>query len=158
MPTHRITYTEHPTPAGLDPADRELLNQARAALEHAYAPYSEFRVGAAARLADGTVVTGWNTENAAYPMCLCAEPAALAAAAHQRPGTPVVALAVTVRAPRQTVDRPATPCGSCRQQLAEHESRFGTPIRLVLRGQTGPVWVFAAASELLPFGFSSEHL
>lgn len=158
MPTHVITYAAHADPANLPAPDRELLQAATAALPHAYAPYSNFRVAAAARLEDGTVVTGWNTENAAYPMCVCAEPATLAAAASLRPGMPVVAMAITVRSPSQEVTTPASPCGSCRQQLSEHEARFGADIRLILRGESGPVYVFERARDLLPFGFSGDLL
>lgn len=158
MPTHTISYDTYDNPDELSPNDQDLLNTAKAALTHSYSPYSNFKVAAAARLADGTIVRGWNTENASYPMCLCAEPATLAAAASQRPGMAVVAMAITVESPTQILDKPASPCGSCRQQLSEHESRFGSPIRLILRAEAGPVYVFNAASDLLPFGFSGEHL
>lgn len=158
MPTHTITYRSFPSPAELPTEDAALLTAARSALPHSYSPYSNFKVAAAARLADGTVVTGWNTENAAYPMCVCAEPATLAAAAHQRPGMAVVAMAVTVQSPSQRLNEPASPCGSCRQQLHEHESRFGTKIKLILRGEGGPVYVFGSAGDLLPFGFSGNLL
>lgn len=158
MPTHQIAYTAHPSPEDLEVSDRELLKAAQSALPNSYSPYSNFRVAAAARLEDGTVVTGWNTENAAYPMCLCAEPAALAAAASQRPGMPVVAMAITVKSPSQVLGQPASPCGSCRQQLAEHENRFGTKMKLVLRGEDGPVFIFDSAGDLLPFGFSGKLL
>ncbi len=158
MPSLTITYEAFSALGDLTDEDRELLKLAEAALEHSYSPYSNFRVGAAARLADGQTVAGWNTENAAYPMCLCAEPAVLAAAAARAPGVPVVSLAVTVRSPRRIVDRPASPCGSCRQQLAEHEGRFRSKMRLILRGQTGPIYVFESASDLLPFGFSGGLL
>ncbi|MEM1357853.1 MAG: cytidine deaminase [Bacteroidota bacterium] len=158
MPTHRIFYDSYPSEQALDAEDQELLAAATAALPYSYSPYSNFKVAAAARLADGTVVTGWNTENAAYPMCVCAEPATLAAAASQRPGMPVVAMAITVKSGGQPLDQPASPCGSCRQQLHEHETRFDQKIRLILRGETGPVFVFASAGDLLPFGFSGELL
>ena len=139
-------------------ADRELLRAAAAALPNSYSPYSRFRVAAAARLEDGTVVAAANIENAAYPMCICAEPNAMAAAAALRPGMPVVAMAVTVKAPAQVLDTPASPCGSCRQILSEHEARFGHGLRLILRGETGPVYVFERAGDLLPFGFSGDLL
>ena len=158
MPTYTIAYEEFERLGDLPAGDRELLAAAGEALEHSYSPYSQFQVGAAARLADGRVVRGWNTENAAYPMCLCAEPATLAAAAAVAPGVAVVAMAITVRAPRRVVNTPASPCGSCRQQLVEHEGRFRTPMRLILRGQTGPTYVFSSAGDLLPFGFSGELL
>lgn len=158
MPLHTITYQSHPSPEDLPAEDAALLETARAALQHSYSPYSNFKVAAAALLEDGTIVTGWNTENAAYPMCLCAEPAVLAAAASQRPGMPVVAMAITVKSPTQILSEPASPCGSCRQQLHEHENRFGTTMKLILRGESGPVYVFASAGALLPFGFSGELL
>lgn len=158
MPTYAISYTAFDDPKDLDVQDQALLKAAGGALEHSYSPYSRFQVAAAARLEDGTVVTGWNTENAAYPMCVCAEPATLAAAASQRPGMPVVAMAITVKSGSLIVDKPASPCGSCRQQLAEHEGRFGRKMKLILRGETGPVYVFDSAGDLLPFGFSGELL
>lgn len=158
MPTHAITYDAYPSPEDLSDAERELLARAQEALPNSYSPYSQFKVAAAARLEDGTIVTGWNTENASYPMCLCAEPATLAAAASQRPGMAVVAMAITVISPNQVLDQPASPCGSCRQQLHEHETRFSKKMKLILRGETGPVYVFASAGDLLPFGFSGELL
>lgn len=158
MPTHSISYTSFDQPGNLDSEDQELLTAAASALEHSYSPYSKFQVAAAARLEDGTIVSGWNTENAAYPMCVCAEPATLAAAASQRPGMPVVAMAITVKSGNLTVGIPVSPCGSCRQQLAEHEGRFGRKMKLILRGETGPVYVFDSAGDLLPFGFSGELL
>lgn len=158
MPIHQITYASFPGPDDLATQDRELLATAKAALLHSYSPYSNFQVAAAARLEDGTVVTGWNTENAAYPMCICAEPATLAAAASQRPGMAVVAMAITVKSAGQVLDEPASPCGSCRQQLHEHETRFGQPIKLILQGEEGPVYVFDRAGDLLPFGFSGSQL
>jgi cytidine deaminase len=158
MPTHTIQYASHPGPDVLTSEDQELLLAAKAALSHSYSPYSNFKVAAAARLEDGTVVTGWNTENASYPMCLCAEPATLAAAASQRPGMAVVAMAITVKSASHVLDQPASPCGSCRQQLTEHEGRFGQPMRLILRGEEGPVFVFDTAEDLLPFGFSGKLL
>ena len=154
MPAITIHYDSFPSPADLPDEDRQLLAAADEATRHSYSPYSNFRVGAAARLADGTIARGWNTENAAYPMCICAEPAALAAAAGLRPGMAVATLAITVRAPNRVIARPASPCGSCRQQLTEHEGRFGHRMRLILRGEEGPVYVFASAADLLPLGFN----
>ncbi|PPK85176.1 cytidine deaminase [Neolewinella xylanilytica] len=156
--TLTIGFSEVDRPDQLDAADRELLEAATAALPNSYSPYSKFKVAAAARLEDGTIVAAANTENAAYPMCICAEPNAMAAAAALRPGMPVVTMAITVKAPTQTLNTPASPCGSCRQILSEHEGRFGHSLRLILRGETGPIYVFDRAGDLLPFGFSGELL
>lgn len=158
MPQHLIEYESYPSNACLAPSEQALLTAATNALPHSYAPYSNFRVAAAALLEDGTTVTGTNIENAAYPMCICAEPNAMAAAASIRPGMPVVAMAITVKAPGRILDAPASPCGACRQVLSEHESRFGHKMRLILRAETGPVFVFESASVLLPFGFSGKLL
>ncbi|RMF28180.1 MAG: cytidine deaminase, partial [Bacteroidetes bacterium] len=128
------------------------------AREQAYAPYSHFQVGAALRLADGRILSGGNLENAAYPLCLCAERVVLAAAHALHPGVPPHALAITVHNSRKTIDRPAAPCGACRQVLAEAEARFSQPIRLLLQGDVGPILVFESVQQLLPFGFESSFL
>lgn len=153
-----LRYQTCAAPTDLPPEDQELFAAARAALPHAYAPYSKFRVAAAARLASGEIVTGFNTENAAYPMCLCAERSALAAAASLQPEGKVVTMAITVKSPGRVLDQPASPCGACRQVLAEHEQRHGHDLRLILRAEAGPVLIFERAGDLLPFGFSGEFL
>jgi cytidine deaminase len=98
------------------PAWGPLLDAAWTARENAHAPYSGFRVGAAVLLSSGAVAAGCNVENASYPLCLCAERAALAQAVAlhgARPGD-IRAVAIVADAPR-----PVTPCGACRQALAE---------------------------------------
>ncbi len=136
----------------------ELLARAKAALKDSYSPYSRFQVAAAARLEDGSIVAACNTENAAYPMCLCAERAALAAAASQFPQGKVVSMAITVKSPSQILNVPASPCGACRQVLAEHEQRHGHQIELLLHGESGPIYRLRSASDLLPLGFSGDLL
>ena len=91
-------------------------------------------------------------------MCLCAERAALAAAASRYPKVPVVSLAVTVKLPGRIIDMPASPCGACRQVLAEHEQRYGHQMEIILRGEAGPIYVIDSASDLLPLGFGAEFL
>ncbi len=154
----QIAFIEYESPDVLSPDDRQLLAAAEQALEKAYAPYSGFRVGAAARLSNGLVVSGANFENAAYPMCLCAERSTLAAAISQYPEAHITTLAVTAAATEHPVASPAMPCGACRQVLLEAEQKLGQPIRLVLRGQSGPVWVFERAADLLPLAFGPEML
>jgi cytidine deaminase len=121
-------------------ADRELLERAEAAADRAYAPYSEFHVGAAVRTRDGRIFEGVNVENAAYPLGICAEKAALSRAVSDgvRPGE-VEALAVN-----------ASPCGGCRQWF--HEFRIE---RIVYRRADGEV-VVATPAELLPDTFELE--
>jgi cytidine deaminase len=115
-------------------------------------------VGVALRLRNGEVFSAANTENAAYPMCLCAERAALAAAAATYPQEPVMSMAITVRGVDWEITEPAAPCGSCRQVLSEHEDRYGHQLELILRGTTGPILVFDSARDLLPFGFGGSFL
>lgn len=139
-------------------ADEDLLRLARQALEHAYAPYSQFCVGAAVRLSDGTIYKGSNKENAAYPMCLCAERVALATAFSQAPDTPITSIAITASNSTKIVNLPVSPCGACRQVLEETEKRYDTPIRVIMKGETGPVYILESASILLPFSFDANLL
>jgi len=153
-----ISYLQYETSGNLPEQDARVLESAKHALRLAYAPYSRFRVGAAALLANSEIVEGANYENASYPLCLCAERAALAAAVSKFPEIPVQAMAVTGENSRQPVPRPATPCGACRQVLAETEIKNRQAIRLILQGQTGPVWIFENSRDLLPFGFDGSFL
>ncbi len=139
-------------------SDRELLMKAGESLQTAYAPYSGFRVGAAVRLRNGQVITGGNQENAAYPMCLCAERVALATAAAQYPEVPVLSIAITVRSERHVVDSPASPCGACRQVICETEDRYQHPISILLRGEAGPVYKISTGRDLLPLAFTGATL
>ena len=118
-------------------SDRTLFEQAAAAAEHAYAPYSRFHVGAAVRAADGRMVEGVNVENAAYPLGMCAERAAIARAVAEGYGPgELEALAVT-----------ASPCGGCRQWLIEFRIE-----RIVYRTARGELRA-TSPSELLPDTF-----
>ena len=142
----------------LPPAERELLEAAKEALDLAYAPYSGFNVGAAARLENGEIVKGSNQENAAYTMCICAERVALSAVSSNYPEVPVVSMAVTVRHQEKVINQPATPCGACRQVIRETEQRFDQPIQIILQGETGEVYVFKSVEGLLPLSFDNSFL
>lgn len=143
--------------AELSEEERELVEAAMMATNGSYAPYSKFLVGAAARLQDGTIVTGANQENAAYPSGLCAERTALFAAGAQHPDQPVVALAVAARKGRQFMARPISPCGACRQVISGVEERYGMPIRILLYGTEG-VLVSEGIKPLLPLCFVDEDM
>lgn len=144
--------------AGLSQNDQNLLQLATDALEDAYAPYSHFSVGAALLLQNGKTTKGSNMENASYPMCLCAERAAIAAASSEYPNIPFQSIAITVRHADKVIQKPAAPCGACRQVLFEVENRYKHPIRIILRGQTGPVYIFESAKDLLPLSFDNSFL
>lgn len=142
----------------LIPEEAELLNLATASLKNAYAPYSNFHVGAAILLESGEMLGGSNQENAAYPMCLCAERVALSVAASQYPNTVIKTMAITVKAPNQIIGQPAMPCGSCRQALCEKEYQQKQAIRLVVRGEKGSIFCFKSAKDILPFSFDASFL
>lgn len=142
----------------LDPSDALLLETAREATGHAYAPYSDFRVGASVRLIDGQILSGSNQENASFPAGICAERVVLSAASATFPGTAIVSLALTYVNKSSTSNRPISPCGICRQTLAEYEQRFYHPIRLVLGGISGEIYIISRATDLLPFAFSNKEL
>ena len=142
----------------LTPADYDLLQKARKAAAIAYAPYSGFLVGAAALLANQEIVTGSNQENASYPAGLCAERSLLASAAQQYPEVAIVTMAITYQNTKGKSDKPATPCGFCRQVMAEFEVRVKQPIRVILCGTEGSLYIIPRSSLLLPLGFSVENL
>jgi cytidine deaminase len=157
-PPQQSDFKSFPSLEALPLTWRELLEAAGEALQHSYVPYSHFRVGAAVRLDTGTIVSGFNMENASYPVCMCAEQTTLAAARTQHVGHVITAMAITVQARERIIRTPATPCGQCRQLLLEQERINGQPFPLVLRGTEGPIWVFERAADLLPYGFSGDLL
>lgn len=135
-----------------------LLKEAREATAQAYAPYSNFKVGAVAKLVNGELVAGSNQENASFPVGLCAERVLLAAASSVFPKIPIETMAVSYDSEGQKSDHPISPCGMCRQSLQEFESRVGHPIQLILGGMEGPIYVIESASSLLPLAFTSSEL
>jgi cytidine deaminase len=154
----QFTYEEYATADDLTEADAALLTQARAVTENAYAPYSQFRVGAAARLVNREVITGTNQENASYPAGICAERTLLSVAGSLFPGIAIDTLAVSYHNGLGNSDRPISPCGICRQSLQEFEGRTGKPVRMILSGQTGKIIILEQAGHLLPFAFSANEL
>lgn len=153
-----VEYELLPDSDHLVPEEADLLVRALQAAELAYAPYSGFRVGAAALLDDGTIVTGNNQENAAYPSGLCAERVALFYASSIKPGVKVKVLAITAISSEGVIDQPVTPCGSCRQVMAEYEKNSGMPMRILMQGQRGAVMVIESVANLLPFTFANDFL
>lgn len=141
----------------LNESDRALILEAKEMTKKSYSPYSHFQVGAAALLADGTIVKGSNQENAAYPSGLCAERTTLFAANANYPDQPVKALAIACFTGGHFTEEPGAPCGSCRQVMLETEHRFGQPMRVLLYGENA-IYVFDKAADLLPYGFFAEDL
>lgn len=142
----------------LSATDRELVMAACEASKQSYAPYSKFHVGAAARLADGTIVSGNNQENAAYPSGLCAERITLFYANARYPEQPVETLAIAARDEHgQQTRQPISPCGACRQVMLETSRRFRTPMRVLLCGEN-KVYEIPDIDSLLPFSFDASAL
>lgn len=154
----RVRYEEYDSAAELPAADAALLDMARKATGDAYAPYSRFRVGAAARLVNGQLITGTNQENASYPVGICAERTLLSVAGSLFPGVAIETLAVSYDNEQGVSDRPISPCGICRQSLQEFEQRTNHSIRIILAGQRGKVIVLEGSATLLPFAFSADEL
>jgi len=158
----KITFTSsievYSKTSELKDDDASLLQVAREAVAHAYAPYSQFKVGAAVLLENGLTIPGNNQENAAFPLCLCAERVALFAAASQYPNVTVKAIAISAKSHNQTLDRPVTPCGSCRQAIYESEFRGKSPIRLILQGETGEIYCIDSVKDILPLTFNADFL
>ncbi len=147
-----------PSKEALPAADRELLTRAIESAGHAYAPYSRFFVGAALRLKNGQIVTGNNQENVAYPSGLCAERVALFHASSNYPGEPVESIAISANAHDFDITSPVTPCGSCRQVIAETENRQQQTIRIIMMGEVGKIYVASGVVNLLPFMFQADQL
>ncbi len=142
----------------LPPADAALLASAREVTKQAYAPYSNFLVGAVAILSNGERVVGTNQENASYPVGICAERVLLSAISSRYPGMPVDAIAISYNNLNGESDHPISPCGICRQSLAEYEERTKNPIRIIMSGMKGEVYVIEKARQLLPLFFSASDL
>ena len=134
-----------------DTARDDLIAAARSAAGHAYAPYSNFHVGAALRFADGTIVTGTNIENASYGLALCAETVAVAKAMGEGRRGGLIAVAVTGPGPA-----PVTPCGRCRQVLNELADLGGTDPLILCCGDNEVIEY--RLSELLPAAFGPGSL
>ena len=149
-----IDYKEYASASEMSPKDQELVNAALEARAGSYSPYSHFQVGAALRLSSGRIIKGANQENAAYPAGLCAERTAMFAAGANYPGQVFETLAIVASDHDHLLDEPATPCGNCRQVMAEYQSKCGKPMEVILIGARR-IWKFSKVDDLLPFIFDS---
>ncbi len=147
----KITFSECSF-SELQSAIQSLIQSAKQVSAKSYAPYSQFHVGAAVLLANGTVVLGSNQENGAYPSGLCAERTALFSAGANYPDVSVRALAIAAQTKGAFLPEPITPCGACAQVISECELRAGQPIQIYLYG-TQKVWCLSGVQSLLPFSF-----
>ncbi|MBE16877.1 MAG: cytidine deaminase [Dokdonia sp.] len=148
----------YPSMDTLPKAIFSLMEQAIVAREQAYAPYSEFLVGAALLLDNGQVITGNNQENASYPSGLCAERTAIYYAMAKYPKATIKTMAITARASDKETTTPIPPCGACRQAIAEYEIRQKSPIDIYFMGEAGEVMRSESLENLLPLLFTSKYL
>ena len=156
--SYSFSYEVYDSIDDLNKEDAWLLQHAKEISKTAYAPYSHFQVGAAARLINGEIVKGTNQENASYPVGICAERVLLSAAATLHPQVPIESIAISYRSSLVKSDHPISPCGICRQSLQEYEQRVHHPIRLILGGMNGKIIIIEKASSLLPLSFASGDL
>jgi cytidine deaminase len=153
-----ISFRVYDDISELTPADAWLLNEAREVTRQAYAPYSNFYVGAVAKLVNGEIVSGTNQENASFPVGLCAERVLLASASSLYPDMAIESMAISYHSDNGDSKQPIAPCGMCRQALQEYEGRVQMPIRLILGGIEGKIFVFDKASLLLPLAFTGQSM
>jgi len=152
-----FTYKEFDSAAELTSEERELVGEAGKAAINAYAPYSRFRVGAALRLESGKIICGANVENAAFPSGICAERNAISNAVSNHPHDKPTCIAITAINYDGVIEESLSPCGNCRQVIAEEESRTGNKIRIILASRSNII-VFDSISDLLPLQFNSKNL
>ena len=141
-----------------EPDPQALIAAARKAAKNAYAPYSNFAVGAALLLSDGSVVTGANFENASYGLSLCAETVALAKASSEGRLADVVAIGVIGGRIGHADTAPVSPCGRCRQVINEAAQLGRRDIPVFCAGAEGDAIARYALSELLPAAFGPKDL
>ncbi len=152
-----IDYEEFSSVDQMEPRDRELVAAAIDAQKGSYSPYSDFQVGAALLLDNGIVVKGANQENAAYPSGLCAERTAMFWAGANYPDVPLDTLVVAGSDHGVLCESPASPCGACRQVMAEYQKKHKKPLKIILVGSKR-IRKFKCVDDLLPFIFDSLTL
>jgi cytidine deaminase len=150
----KISYMEFESIDQLEAKDRELVQAAIEATELSYAPYSNFNVGAAVMFTDGVIIKGANQENAAYPSGLCAERTALFHASASRPDKAMSGIAIAASQNGQLLPSPVSPCGACRQVMAQYQTKSGIPMQILLVGGD-KILKFEKVEDLLPLIFDS---
>lgn len=141
----------------LDENAQRLIKKAISATSNSYSPYSGFKVGAALRLSDGMEIIGANQENAAFPVTLCAERAAIFNAQSNYPNAAITHIAIAAKNSNGLVTEPVTPCGSCRQVILEMEQRYKSAITIYLYGTKG-IYVIGSVKDLLPLSFVEDSM
>ena len=149
-----IRFHEYSSMEELSKEDKELALAAIEAMRGSYAPYSHFNVGAAVRLSNGIIVKGANQENAAFPSGLCAERTAMFSAGATYPDKAMVSIAIAGGVMGRLAKAPATPCGACRQVMAQYQLKGGQDMSVLMIGN-GQIWKFDRVDDILPLIFDS---
>jgi cytidine deaminase len=152
------SYLVYESIHSMDETCQMLMKKAVEASKSAYAPYSNFYVGAALLLENGDVLTGNNQENIAYPSGLCAERVALFNAGAHFPKIAIKTIAITAMSTKFLVNHPVAPCGACRQVMSEYENKQGKKIKVLMMGEKGEVNVIESVNDLLPLMFNELGL
>lgn len=142
----------------LDEAEQQLIDKAKSAYSNAYAPYSGFLVGSAVLLENNEIICGNNQENVAYPSGLCAERVALYYAAANYPNVKVKTIAISAKSKTYDITDVVSPCGACRQVMAEYQQNQHKNIRVLLHSPNNELLIANSVEDLLPFMFNSEQL
>ena len=137
---------------------KSLMDEASKARQMAYAPYSNFSVGAALLLDNGEIVIGSNQENASYPSGLCAERTAIYYKGSKYPDAKILKMAIIAGSKNKPTTAPIPPCGACRQAIAEYEVNQEAPIEIYFMGETGKVVKSNSLANLLPLVFDKSAL
>ncbi len=152
------TFTVYENANELPSQDQNLLIEAVEARKNAYAPYSKFNVGASLLLENGLIIQGNNQENAAYPSGMCAERVAIWNAASQYPKIKIKKIFISAESNKNIVDKPVSPCGACRQTIAEYELNQEQNIEIFFTGETGKIIKANTIVDLLPLAFDNSLL
>lgn len=155
---NNLNAKNYNTREGFSDLLKELFAEADRQTNLAYAPYSNFRVGAAVLDQEGNIYGGSNQENASYPLCMCAERVALYHCISAYQDVKIAAIAITARSEKRSLDNFVSPCGACRQVMVEYEKRFGIPMKLYLLHANGSVLELDSVSNLLPLSFDGKVL
>ena len=153
-----VDIKKYPTVDDLPKEYQQLLTKAYDAQNRAYAPYSNFKVGASLLLEDGKIIQGNNQENAAYPSGMCAERVAIWKAGSEFPDVKILKLAISASSSLTKVDKPVGPCGACRQSLSEYEIKQKQSFEVLFMGEVGEIVKTESLLALLPFSFDSSYL
>lgn len=151
-----IEYEEFAHWGELAQEDQELVKSSIEIADTAYAPYSQFKVGATLRLKSGKIVKGSNQENIAYPSGLCAERVALFYAGANYPGDEIDTICVIAKGNLVPIEQLLSPCGGCRQVMLETQNRQERDMRVILVSQNGITLVFNRVEDLLPLSFGKK--